>query len=58
MHVASPPGMKQGGRREHKEKERMWREAEGSTEDDLGRVGEEDLSDPTEEIIDTSVSGR
>jgi len=50
--------MKQGGRREHKEKERMWREAEGSTEDDLGRVGEEDLSDPTEEIIDTSVSGR
>jgi hypothetical protein len=42
--------MKQGGRREHQEKQTMLREAELG-DDDLGRVGEEDLTDPTEEII-------
>ena len=43
--------MKQGGRREHQEKQSMLREAELG-EEDLGRVGEEDLSDPiTEEIL-------
>jgi hypothetical protein len=42
--------MKQGGRREQKEKQSMLREAELGDED-LGRVGEEDLTDPTEEIV-------
>jgi hypothetical protein len=43
--------MKQGGRREQKDKQTMLREAELG-DDDMGRVGEEDLSDPvTEEII-------
>jgi hypothetical protein len=42
--------MKQPGRREHKEKQSMLRDAE-LMDDDLGRVGEEDLSDTTEEII-------
>ncbi len=51
--------MKQGGRREHKDKQTMLREAEISPDEDIGRVGEEDLSDPTEEtIVDTSVTGR
>ena len=51
MSVARPEGMKQGGRREQKDKQTMLREAEIMPDEDLGRVGEEDLSDPTEEII-------
>ena len=51
--------MKQGGRREHKEKQTMLRDAEVGADEDLGRVGEEDLSDPTEEIlVDGAVTGR
>ena len=52
MPVAPLALMKKGGRREHQEKQSMLREAElGEGVEDLGRVGEEDLSDPTEEIV-------